>query len=396
MRIGMILDNVYPPDPRVENEAIELIKEGHEVYLFCLSYDKNEKVEEEINGIKVRRYTSNTIEYKLSALAYTFPFYNILMSSKIKDFIKNTSVEVIHIHDIRIAGAAFLANKKFNLPTVLDLHENRPEIMRFYPHMQKLYGKLLISIKKWIKKEEAFVKNASKVIVVTKHAKKELVDRTQILKSKVAVVPNTIRSSFYNDKNDLEIPYKNQKEDLTLLYLGDTGERRGLRTVVSSLVKLRDEKGIKNIKFVIVGKTSQYLEKMVSDNSISDQVKLFGWQYDTTFPNWIRESDVCVSPLHKNIHHDTTYANKIFQYMSIGKPLLISDVLAQEVLMKETEAGLVHKAKDVHDFTEQLLKLYHDSNLREKLGKNGESFVRNHFTWDKTSGELIDLYKNLN
>ena len=39
-----------------------------------------------------------------------------------------------------------------NLPTVLDLHENRPEIMRFYPHMQKLRGKLLISIDKWIKK----------------------------------------------------------------------------------------------------------------------------------------------------------------------------------------------------------------------------------------------------
>ena len=32
----MILDAVFPPDPRVENEAISLINEGHHVFLFCL------------------------------------------------------------------------------------------------------------------------------------------------------------------------------------------------------------------------------------------------------------------------------------------------------------------------------------------------------------------------
>ena len=38
MKIGMILDDVFPPDPRVENEAITLINSGHEVFLFCLTY----------------------------------------------------------------------------------------------------------------------------------------------------------------------------------------------------------------------------------------------------------------------------------------------------------------------------------------------------------------------
>ena len=38
MKIGMILDQEFPPDPRVQNEAISLIKAGHEVFLFCLHY----------------------------------------------------------------------------------------------------------------------------------------------------------------------------------------------------------------------------------------------------------------------------------------------------------------------------------------------------------------------
>ena len=70
----MILDTTFPIDPRVSNEASALIKKGHEVYLFCLSYKKNFIKEEEINYINVRRYYSSTLTYKLSALAYSFPF----------------------------------------------------------------------------------------------------------------------------------------------------------------------------------------------------------------------------------------------------------------------------------------------------------------------------------
>ena len=55
MRIGMILDKTFPPDPRVENEAISLIKAGHEVFLFCLKYNKNEG-DAIIKGIRVKRY----------------------------------------------------------------------------------------------------------------------------------------------------------------------------------------------------------------------------------------------------------------------------------------------------------------------------------------------------
>ena len=43
MRIGMILDKTFPPDPRVENEAIELLKQGHKVFLFCVTYGSKKK-----------------------------------------------------------------------------------------------------------------------------------------------------------------------------------------------------------------------------------------------------------------------------------------------------------------------------------------------------------------
>ena len=150
MKIGMILDAKFPPDPRVENEAISLINGRHEVFLFCLSYE-SEKSSEIINGIQVKRYQSNKLEYKLSALAYTVPFYTYLMKNKINKFVKDTEIEALHIHDIRIAQAVFNANKNYSLPVVLDLHDNMPEVMKLYPHLQKFPGKYIISPSKSIK-----------------------------------------------------------------------------------------------------------------------------------------------------------------------------------------------------------------------------------------------------
>ncbi|WGH75839.1 glycosyltransferase family 4 protein [Tenacibaculum tangerinum] len=391
MRIGMILDAVYPPDPRVENEAIELIKSGHEVFLFCLTYT-NEKREELVKGIHVRRYKTTIFEYKMSALAYTIPVYTILMKKKIADFIKSNKIESVHIHDIRIAEAAFRANKN-TLPVVIDLHENRPEIMRFYPHMQKLRGKLLISIKKWIRKEEEFIKKATNVVVVTNEAKKEIMNRVGVPADKIVVVPNTVRTSFFEKSSFPPISYQKKANEFTMLYLGDTGARRGLKTVLESMVDLK--KQIRNLTFVVVGKTNPRLERLVVDLGLTNEVKLVGWQKDTTFPSWIQNSDVCLSPLHRNIHHDTTYANKIFQYMSLGKPLLVSDATAQEEIVQKVHAGLVHEAENVKDFTQKMITLYESESLRKTMGQNGKKFVKEQFTWDKTSKELKELYNKL-
>jgi glycosyltransferase involved in cell wall biosynthesis len=394
MRIGMILDAPFPPDPRVENEAVSLIKAGHQVFLFCLKY-QDEKTSEIINGIQVKRYHSNKLDYKLSALAYTVPLYTFLMKIKIHQFIKDTKVETLHIHDIRIAQAVFNANKKHNLPVVLDLHDNMPEVMKLYPHLQKFPGKYLISPNKWKEKEEEFILKADKVISVSPEFVETLIARIPSEKEKFVLVPNTIRKSFFeNYKVDVKT-IERYKNKFVILYLGDTSIRRGLQTAISSVVTLQHK--IPNLKLVIVGKntTDTILKQQVKDLKINKFVDFEGWQDVTLFQSYIISSAVCISPLHRNLQHDVAYANKIFQYMSLAKPLLVSDAIAQKRLVEKTNSGLVHQEKNVEDFTDKVLKLYADETLRTELGENGKHFVRNEFSWEQTSKKLLHLYDNL-
>ncbi len=395
MKIGMILDAPFPPDPRVENEAVSLVKKGHEVFLFCLKYG-NEKTSEIVNGIQVKRYNSNKLEYKLSALAYTIPLYSFLMKKKISKFIKETNIEALHIHDIRIAEAVYNANKKSNLPTVLDLHDNMPEVMKLYPHLQKFPGKYIISPKKWKQKEEQFIKKADKVISVSPEFLETLATRLPSEKEKLVLVPNTIRKSFFEEYTVEESIIDKYKNNFVILYLGDTHLRRGLQTAIDSLIKLKNK--IPEVKLVIVGKntTDTILKKQVKDLQLEEFVDFEGWQNVSLFQSYILASEVCISPLHRNLQHDVAYANKIFQYMSFAKPLLVSDAIAQKKLIEKVGSGLVHTEKDVEDFSNKVLALYKSKPLRIELGNNGKEFIKNEFCWEETSKKLINLYNNLN
>jgi len=394
MRIGMILDKTFPPDPRVENEAISLIEKGHEVFLFCLKYNKNE-ADISIKNIQVKRYQSNKLEYKLSALAYTFPFYSNLMNWKIGHFLKKYRIEAIHIHDMRIAEAAFKANKTLKLPTVLDLHDNMPEIMKLYAHLQKFPGKQLISPKKWKQKEEEFIQKATKIITVSQEFIEEVVGRTQINRNKIVLVPNTVHQSFYKNAKIDNLIVDAYKSDFVILYLGDTGLRRGLQTAIESLIILKEK--IPNVKLVIVGisSTDPILKQQVIDLNLENQVDFQGWQNVDLFPSYIVASSVCISPLLRNIQHDVAYANKLFQYMSFSKPVLVSDAIAQKNLIERTNSGLVHLEKNAQDFADKVLQLYNDEALCVRLGQNGKQFVEEEFCWEKTSEKLIALYANL-
>ena len=394
MRIGMILDYTFPPDPRVENEAQALIDSSHDVFLFCLKYG-NEPKEENIQGIEVRRYKSNKLEYKLSALAYTVPLYTNLMADKITHFLDNNKIEALHIHDIKIAGAVFKSNKKKSLPTVLDLHDNMPEVMKLYPHLNKFPGKYIIKPSVWKKREAEFIEKSDKVITVSPEFIEEIKGRGTIEKDKLVLVPNTVRESFYKEAEIDSNILNRYKDNLVILYLGDTHLRGGLQTAILAIKEL--SKSIPTIKLVIVGtnSTDVILKKQVVDLSIQEFVDFEGWQNVKLFPSYIESSSICISPLHRNIQHDVAYANKIFQYMSLGKPLLVSDAIAQKKLINKIGSGLVHKAEDSKDFENKVLELYNNPDVCSKMGHLGKCFIENEFCWEKASQNLINLYNNL-
>lgn len=390
----MFLDTDFPPDSRVENEAVSLIKAGHEVFLFSLSYLPFSLKEEDINGIKVSRYKASKLIYKLSALVYSLPFFDLLIKNKINHFIEKADPEALHIHDMPLAETVFRVNKKHNLPTTLDLHEDRPEIMKYYPHLQKFPGNILISPVQWAHKQIELILLASNVILVTEEAKQKYSKLYPKLESKIKVVPNTINPQIF-----YQYPINNRiidkfSEAPMILYVGDTGLRRGTDTAIKAMPYVI--KKYPNTLLVLVGKNSEDSRLLLLADQLGtrNNVIFEGWQDVSLFPSYIKASTVCISPLKRNPHHDTTYANKIFQYMAMQKPVVVSDCPAQQHVIEKENCGLVHEAENEIDLAEKLLELLTNSEKRNELGVNAKKAVEERWNWDETSKDLLKLYNN--
>ena len=392
MKIGMILDSTYPDDARVTNECTELLKNKHEIHLFCLCFKKPFVKNEIINQINVHRYHCSKLTYKLSALANDIGLYGIVLKNKIKDFVENSDVEVLHVHDIQIAKAAISVSKRFGIKYNIDLHENRPEIMKYYKHVNSFLGKIFISPLRWKKAEESFVKKANKIVVVTENAKEELLSRVKIDQEKIVVYPNTVRDDFYKNKKIDNVLEKQYSKNFVITYVGNTSERRGLLTVIESLKIIR--KTIPNIKLLIIGKSSfdDVLKNEIKKHDVEELVDFIGWVKENEIPNYLSISKLGLSPLHRNIHHDTTYANKIFQYISFGCPVVSSDVIAQSELVKKHNIGVVFEDRNVMDLTKKIIQLYNEKDLFEKFRANCIESIKK-LNNSVISNQLISIYE---
>lgn len=393
MRIGMILDSSFPPDVRVENEALSLIKQGHEVFLFSLDFARLAPTEN-YKHIHVRRYQASALVYKLSALAYTLPFFRWLVTPLIKHFIRQNRIEVLHIHDMVIADAVLAANKLFQLPVVLDLHENRPEIMKEYKHVTSVSGRLLIHLDTWRGKYYELVRRSNFTIVVTDAAKRDIISKVSDSGNKIFVVPNSVKPSEF-----LSYPIQTTIEEkmrgtYNIVYIGDTSIRRGTDTAIRAIDRLRNEMPL--IRLWLVGKSSadHELKKLADDLDLNAFIMFEGWQQPSLLVSYMHNASIGLSPLKRNRHHDTTFANKIFQYMVSGKPVLVSDCPAQAEVISDEQCGLIFKADEADDLAEKILELYRNEGLAKQMGERGRRAVFDRWNWDKTDRELVALYSN--
>jgi glycosyltransferase involved in cell wall biosynthesis len=390
-KIAMFLDQDFPPDIRVEKEIHTLMNGGYDVRLFVLTYRNNKKTEE-VRGIKIYRYSGSKVLYKLSALAYTLPLFHYLVEKKVKHFVQSQKPDFLHVHDMVIAAAVLKVSKKLKIPMVLDLHENRPAIMELYAHVNKFPGNMLINLKRWQKAQLQLQQQADRLILVTEEAKQQAISREGIAGNKIYVVPNTIKKDFESELSSSDSIEKRFQNKFCILYFGDTALRRGTDTMIDAVFLLREQ--IPNIHAVFVGKGSEDFKLIAQAEKlgIRDQVSFEGWQDVSLLKAYAKSSQIGICPFRRNLHHDTTFANKLFQFMGLGLAVIVSDCPSQVHVIEKHNCGLVFKAGDANDLADTIMKLYLDEKLRKNLGQNGKLSIQDKLNWEETSKSLLDLY----
>jgi glycosyltransferase involved in cell wall biosynthesis len=396
MKIGMILDRVFPPDIRVEKEARTLLKAGHELYLLCMSAP-NLPENDIFEGIKLRRrdfYPKSLVARKLNSLTNRLTFKNYKLLSQIEKFVSENSIEVLHVHDLPIVRSTLIVGEKRGIPVVVDLHENYPAAVQIYLTNASFKAKFLNGLKRWKKYENGCLNRVEHIIVVVDEAKERVINDYGIPESKVTVVSNTEDVDFFENLKLDQSLIDSYKDYFVITYVGGFGPHRGLDVPIKAMPILKEK--IPNVRLLLVGEGGNRaeLEQLASDLGVSQSVEFTGWQHFDLMPSYISLSDICLVPHHSNPHTDSTIPHKIFQYMLMGKPVIVSTCKPLARIVNETQAGLVFDSGNSDDFVRVCLELL-DADKRKQFGENGRQAVLTKYNWEKTGDYLIKVYENI-
>ncbi|NOX84452.1 MAG: glycosyltransferase family 4 protein [Chlorobi bacterium] len=395
MNIGVIVDNEFSNDIRVYNECLILSDAGHRVFVLCLNFGEkpnNERINTNLTVLRIR--INRKVKNIMFALSNSIDLYSYWWSDKIDAFIKKYHIEFLHVHDLYMAKAGYLAKKRNAIPMILDLHEYYPYAALSYRWMNKFPSKYIIRPRVWIKKERRFLHYPDTIVVLSDHFKAELIKKYHYLKEEQFVVfpniPNVPELSAYPvDKNII-----NKGDSFILFYFGGVSRRRGIFLAIDALKILLDK--IPQIRLLIIGPVDKAerkaFETAVSDEKVKNHIIYYAWKDISLLPSYIHISDVCLSPIEKNKQHESGIANKVYQYMLFERPVLVSDCKPQADLINKAECGLVFKWDSVEDFAEKVLELFRNKELARKMGINGRREILAHYNLKTTGKNLLKAY----
>jgi glycosyltransferase involved in cell wall biosynthesis len=390
----MIMVKEYGSPKRPKRGARTLREDGHEVTIVARNRFNESRKEILENATLIRlpyiKFLGRKANHILTLPLPLNPIYLVCLAY----LVVRMRIDVMHIHDLPMVLPAIYLGRLLRIPVVFDMHENYPAMAETWKNKGVLNSVLIRSgAYRWL---ERFCGRRSDYVLVTCNEQQERLLRMGVSPEKIQVVGNLPELKILRDWDHPDENGPSIDNGFTLLYTGILKHNRGLDTVIRGVSVLRD--AIPDIKLLIVGngEARDSLVRVVRELGLERYVRFEGWVDYETFPQYIRRTDVCVIPHPSTEHINTTVPNKLFEFMYLSKPLIVSDAAPLErIAVREARAGIAFPASDFRAFANLAVALYDDKDLRQRLGQNGREYVTSRGNWEQESKKLSRVYREL-
>ena len=402
----MMVENHYPQDTRVRNEASLLAGSGYQVSVICLRKPGQPRVET-IGNVRVYRLPrleffqktplanpslAQVIFLRLkSFLGYFVEYFYFTTACFLVAayLLLRHGFDAIHAHNppdtLFLAALPFkLVGKKF----VFDHHDLCPELyLSRYGAQPGLFTKLL-GILEWCSLKLA------DITIATNESYKQV----QILRGKkkpetIYIVrngPDKLRMTQSAPSQRLK-----NKNKCILAYIGSLNPQDGVDYLLRSLHHLLHNLNRDDFYCVIMGSgdSLQDLRALSVKLRLDQHVELPGFVSEEDLHANLAAADICLDPDPSSPLNDVSTWIKIMEYMACAKPIVTFDL--KETRFSAQSAALYVPPNDETEFARTITKLMDAPALRAELGEFGRRRVEQNLQWSVVGQELLVAYKYL-
>jgi len=338
------------------------VNEGYSVNL-VVADSKGKEIKDGINIIDVAKSNSSRVSKILTATAH------IILNRP----------NLVHIHDPELIFSGLLF-KALGIPVIFDMHEHLPKQI-----LNKQW------IPNWARKPLSGTWNLIERITLP------FFSVVMAESSYEKYYPWIRRKIIVQNYPDAKlIPNHTRKFDIfTVGYIGSVTKERGAITVAAAIGMLRD-KGVM-VNFQCLGPVStevrdnEHFSRGIDEGWLQAPGRVKGSEGWTT----ISRCHVGVAVLAPIPNYVESWPTKMFEYMSMSMPVIVSNFPLYEELVASTQCGITVDPHKTSDIAEAIEFIASEPAIADTMGACGRAAVISKYSWDAEVGRLISLYRKI-
>lgn len=257
----------------------------------------------------------------------------------------------------------------------------------------------------WFLIEKRILKSADRVFIVSLELEEFLL-QIGVRQEKIVFAPIGVDVNFFDSKKVFDNFKKSFgfENKFVIGYVGSFQKYHGLDIILRAILKIKQNNGANDLRFVFVGDGSCIAE-------IKEQAKQMGLEQICFFtgkvpyenlPAVINSFDVALmtTPTYeqdeffKKFHG---FPAKILEYMAMEKPVIAPDTpTIRDYLIKNGANGFIIPPGDSDILAERILDLYGKKEMARVMGIGARQTVMQKYTWECKIKKIINSYKQFN
>jgi len=331
--------------------------------------------------------------------------YSLHAKNRLEKLIRETQPDIAHLHmiDHQISPSILHTLNKFKIPVIQTVHQYKlvcPNYRMYIPQKNEvcdrcLNGNYFNAILQRCHKDSLFA-SAMVAFETTLHRWMRIYEKYVDLfhvpshfmaeKLKAGGIPeDKIEHQFYTLNLD-DYTYSKSASKY-FMYYGRLAPEKGVATLLKALKSVNSD-----AQLFIVGEGPEKAPLMqYSDEHNLNNVSFLGYKSGDELSQLIADSQFVVVP-------SEWYDNSplvIYESLSMGKPVIGSDLGGIPELIDDGTDGFVFKAGDEKMLAEKINQLYSDKKLAKNFGLNGRAKAEKNFSHDAHYKWIFERYQTL-
>ena len=313
------------------------------------------------------RLSNNLLEYPFLSFFYFFYFKNFFINNKFDRFLSVNG------------GYPASLICRIGLISWNSLYGNSNSYLLFHSHAMKIKF-IFYFIDKFI--DKLVFNSVSKIITVSLSCIESIKIRNKIFKNEKVL-------HIYNGVDDLYDKNLKISKSKTFIMLSTYTSIKGYDLLIKIVKKLKRHNSDFKIKVFGYGKDHEFknINNSIKDNNLDNFIKIYAFTNNPAFQINNALALLCLS------QSQEAFGLTLIEAMSLGRPILTTNVGGLKEVFKYSEAGFMYDKDDVKGFVKGMLLLLENQDLVEKFSLNSRQHYCKHFTSTMMAKKYYEIIK---